>query len=479
MPANSSSKTYVSYSYLILAVLAMTYLIVRGASLAITFDEAWTIKDFVSLPFIEIINYTPCDANNHILNTLLIKLFFAIAPEYDFVARMPNLLAAVMGLFFAYKMTSRWLASWLGLSCFVVLFANPFLLDFLALARGYGLSIGMLLASLYYLFDVVEKPNLKGTALSTLFGALAVLSNFALLNYYVALLGVLVVLPILAKHSVSYLKWYGILLAITAVLAGISYEPIRKMRLANSLYYGGSDSFYEDTLSSLTHFSMYSKEASAGSWMVLNVFLILLLLGSLLAFWYKRTLCTPKNAILAIFIIATSSVVMQHVLLGTLFLQDRTALFFYPIVVLVFFFAVQDFADYWSAKVLAGIVTTAVVINCCWHANFYKTVSWEYDAHTSHILAKLNEISEQTGEPARLDFAFVFVSGIYHRLNQKKYTNIHLMRGGNDQEVNPNSDYYMYYTDPLNDANHQINQLPKDTFAYYPEEQVIVFKIRK
>jgi hypothetical protein len=67
--------------YLFLGFLVFIYILIRSININITYDEAWTLRDFVSLPFKQIFSFEPADANNHLLNTVLIKIllkFFLI-----------------------------------------------------------------------------------------------------------------------------------------------------------------------------------------------------------------------------------------------------------------------------------------------------------------------------------------------------------------------------------------------------------------
>ena len=88
----------------IVLFIVIKYLIynskIRAVVLGITYDEAWTINDFVHQRVINILNYTPCDANNHILNTLAIKLVYFLTGASTFTTRLPNVLAFIVYLYF-------------------------------------------------------------------------------------------------------------------------------------------------------------------------------------------------------------------------------------------------------------------------------------------------------------------------------------------------------------------------------------------
>jgi uncharacterized membrane protein len=169
---------HIKAGYIVFGLIAFCYIILRAIILGITYDEVWTINVFVQHSFMHILNYTPSDANNHIINTLLIKLFYAFGNKSLFVARLPNVLAFAMYLYFGYKLTYKYFSPLLGLSCFLLLLLNPFLLDFFSIARGYGLSLSFLLASIYFTLNYFFDRNSLNVWKALVFAALAVLSNF-------------------------------------------------------------------------------------------------------------------------------------------------------------------------------------------------------------------------------------------------------------------------------------------------------------
>src|SRR5690349_20945978 len=89
----------------LLSIFVFLYVLYRAVHVGITYDEAWTLKSFVPLGPMHIINYSPSDANNHILNTLLIKLFYFIEPTAIFFSRLPTVLAFILYLYSSYKIS--------------------------------------------------------------------------------------------------------------------------------------------------------------------------------------------------------------------------------------------------------------------------------------------------------------------------------------------------------------------------------------
>ena len=136
----------------IIAALAFTYVLVRAVVVGPTYDEVSTIPYFVPASVVRILN--PSDANNHLLNTLLIKLLFATGHQTLFHCKTADVVAFAAYLWFGYLIAKRVQGGTFCGAVVLLLVANPFLLDFFALARGYGIALGAQMASLYYVLSL-------------------------------------------------------------------------------------------------------------------------------------------------------------------------------------------------------------------------------------------------------------------------------------------------------------------------------------
>lgn len=175
-----------------LSVFFVIYEVLRAARVPFTPDEAGTFRKFVSTNVLAVFSFG--SANNHFLNTVLTKFFYGLAGSSELVLRLPNLLAYVVYLVSAFLLLERFVKNRiLVVSGFLLLNVNPYVLDFFSLSRGYGLSLGFLMAGLYFFFSFLEETasrdprGLRHLYLSLAALSLAVLSNFVLLNIYLSL----------------------------------------------------------------------------------------------------------------------------------------------------------------------------------------------------------------------------------------------------------------------------------------------------
>lgn len=125
------------------AVLLFLWIAARAAIQSITIDEADTYLTYVARPSP---SHWEAAANNHVLNSLLMRLSTAVFGVSALSARIPALLGAalyigaalVLARLIAADRTLRWFL-------LIALTANPFVMDHLVAARGYSLALAFLL----------------------------------------------------------------------------------------------------------------------------------------------------------------------------------------------------------------------------------------------------------------------------------------------------------------------------------------------
>jgi hypothetical protein len=181
-----------------ICVVLGAYVAARAMFVPLTYDEAASYLRYISLDLFSVFNFEV--ATNHFLNTLLTKLVSIIAGDSEFVLRIPSLLGYGMYLYFSVRIL-EWIPNRaFALAGLLLLNLNPYLLDYFALSRGYGLSLGLLMGSLFFLIRFVSRRSGSSGAfgqpsqlsLALAFACGAVLAGFSLLDAYLGILGVAV-----------------------------------------------------------------------------------------------------------------------------------------------------------------------------------------------------------------------------------------------------------------------------------------------
>ena len=129
-------------------VLVLTAVnVYRAATQSITTDEAFTFNSFVDTPVADAIRFY--DANNHVLYSLAERASVAVFGISEFSVRLPAVLGGALYLWAALRLCFYVFGeNWLALACLAVMGGNPFIMDYLSAARGYGMGLGLLLFAL-------------------------------------------------------------------------------------------------------------------------------------------------------------------------------------------------------------------------------------------------------------------------------------------------------------------------------------------
>jgi hypothetical protein len=121
----------------------------RAVHQSITIDEAYTFNRFLNGSWWNI--YLPYDANNHVLYSILAKLSVQLFGLSEFSLRLPSVISGFFLILGAYRVLALAKTSaavrWIALAAISL---HPLFLDFTIAARGYGLSLALMVWAVYF-----------------------------------------------------------------------------------------------------------------------------------------------------------------------------------------------------------------------------------------------------------------------------------------------------------------------------------------
>ncbi len=183
MPVTRSNQPHTAIRVSV-GLAAMVYVVTRAVYVPLTYDEAGTYTNYVSSQFVDLFDFAV--ATNHFANSVLARLSHALLGDAPWVLRLPNVLAGVAyvvcsGLF-VRSMPSRAV----GTAAFVLLVSNPYLLEYFALSRGYGLAVSALFGAFVCLarwceLEIPAPAAQRYLSTALWLGAFAVAANFSVL----------------------------------------------------------------------------------------------------------------------------------------------------------------------------------------------------------------------------------------------------------------------------------------------------------
>lgn len=432
-----------SHTLLILSILAFLYCAARVVGLSMTHDESATVLEFASRPFWKVVTNDPGRANNHILNTLLIQ-FFALFGNNKILVRLPNLLAGGLFLYFSYRLVLDIAAGWWEqLLAFALLVFNAYLLEFFSLARGYGLSLGFMMGSLYLAHRFLESRRLRPLAWSMALAVLACYSNLTMLTYFVALIAALNLALLLPFEQINWKHWAranGVLLFFSILLAALVFTPLRALLRDEELYYGGTRGVLPNTFTTLiqnylgweNYFGDNTKDL-----LLPPVFILLLLAVSrnLMEGARRRQFDSPVFFTSQLLLLAFGNF-LQYELLGTRYLIHRTALLYFPLMALAIFFLFKGAADWLKLALLL-----AVSLHFLSRANVKTVQEWWFERFTEDAFEYI-AAQQPRDSTIRMGSYWLFTPTLGYYKQSRGYPNI--IGPSLDFEV-PGTKYFDYY----------------------------------
>ena len=215
---------------LLIGVLAFN--VWKACNVPITTDEAMSYNEFASRDLQKF--FGSYDANHHVLHNFLCRYTVRWFGVSEFSMRLPSLLAGAFYLLLIYRFACRLFDGWLFLVAVALLAMNPFVLDYLSLARGYSMALAFWMLALYWAWT---RPGaLYRIALALAF---SVSSNLAFLFPALALLCVFIPVAI-AEGRRPFEIVEQLLLPACVVAILILVLPLSKAQPSD--FYYGSDS---------------------------------------------------------------------------------------------------------------------------------------------------------------------------------------------------------------------------------------------
>src|SRR5664280_91997 len=159
----------------------------RAMTQSVTPGEAWNYDRFIGPTWKEALAHF--DVNNHVLNTLLVRLSTSQFHLTELSLRLPSLLAGVLYLWVVFRMARRWFGDGLPfLAVIGLLTLNPLVVDALSEARGYGMALACWMWALDLLLESMGSFSVSKLNLSAMCLGLSVAASLAFAAPAIALL---------------------------------------------------------------------------------------------------------------------------------------------------------------------------------------------------------------------------------------------------------------------------------------------------
>lgn len=386
-----SRPGWLRFALYLSALFALVYVFIRARELSLTWDEAYTFFEYVRHPSWLPHDFNYMSANNHLLNTWLMKCSIFFFGEGELALRLPNVIAGGFFLFSLGRLLQKIFSnSWFAFAAFLLTGLNPYVLDFFSLARGYGISLAFLMTGLYRLAVYLDENDSLRQAVRVLsLFIFATLANLTMLHVLGAVTFVLLIDRLLKREDSSRVKKSIVIFLVPAIFVAALWPYLRRLDASGAFFFGKEIDSPFGTIQSLASSSAYGHTGLVPflSWffLVIPAFAILLLA--------LRPCSSAQRwsiALLAVLLLSFVTPVIQHYLLGNNFLSGRTGIFMLPLLALSLAATAQALPKF-AGNVLAGKMAVAGILLFVFSFNLHHTLDFREQADVKTMMLGLKQ----------------------------------------------------------------------------------------
>ncbi|MCC6364965.1 MAG: hypothetical protein IT165_15720 [Bryobacterales bacterium] len=421
------------------AAAALVVVVARAATQSITIDEADTFLSWVAPSSAS--HWAPA-SNNHLLNSMLMRLAVSLFGASQFTVRLPAIGGAILYTVASYclcRMIARTvMRQWILLACLVF---NPFILDYLVAARGYGLALGFLLCAIACTAHEDGASGNKWRAAASACLALSFAANFSF-----AFVDAAALLFLFLWTSSRGPRGTGVRLLTLAALPAMGVSLLfTASTLAHwpkgQLWFGASS--LGETFGGIVESSFYQLNPHLANPWVFRILQLcrpaVLPLFGVLCLWqigliarnirifadpHIRRLAVFGGVAAAIFVTALSMHWLAFRLFHLLLPKERTAIFFVPLFTLMAAIAVEMTTPGVAGRCTrAGLIAvmgfTASYFLFCLRLSYFK--EWKWDAEVNQVYPVLSYYNHTYGvQDVGTSWMYVAALNFYRTLSGRE-----------------------------------------------------------
>lgn len=466
-----------------MALAIIVFLVLRAFLIDVTHDEAYTFYNLKTLWWVEVL----CTGNTHWLNFLAMKCASLLSIEHIFALRWLSLLSACVYVVIAYKYALSAKNQLVSILIFCIIVLNPYLLDYLFLARGYASGIALQALSLLFYHYAINKHHHKWLYATLISGGLSALANYNFYYYFVALC--VVVFITLFKELKYQLLKHRIFYFFLFVSCSISVFVIKALdfitKCSNDIGNYGGDDFLNSIVGSVVRGFVYkdlSFSEPIHTLLYLGVFIAICSLICIACIKYKQEQLSTGFTAALILMIMLVLVVFNKKVLGVLYPIDRTTLvFFVPLFLLLTNYLIKWNPLTIGFKFFIVILIMAIVFNFIKSINVSSPLDYPEQANAKSCFDELADLkAKKVGIAPELYGVF---RNYYQKTNNYYYDFIGesintSIPSGTDVEANKLADYdYLILFPPYNLSYYKNNKVKFIPVTFHSKTKTLIVKV--
>ncbi len=481
--ANASPSVALPVILASAATALWCYAFAKAGLASITHDEASTYFHHLRSDFFTCLYSPDCwkSANNHLLNTLLWQQTIKWLGPTELGMRLPNLAGYLLYLagsaFMVLRLTRRLLP---GLAAFALLNFNPYLIDFFALARGYGLCAGLVLSGIAFWFAWWHNRQTAHLIFCCLALVAAILANFVALNVFVAIGGA-TFLFMLVEDRRSLLRVSAVFGGTAVILALVLHRPIRFLRQGGEFQYGAGSLW--ESLESMIKNPLYGNAYLGDATVPVLSGMAYMIFAAIMVFAFLRLRnrgLAASGIFLAAaglaFLLSVAAMVAQHHLLGSVYLVNRTAVPLMPLMSAVFavgllvITARSERKPRWEMPVSVLLLFT-LTWNLVRAADVRYYREWWYDQNTKDVMLYVEDLGASRQKNVSMGTSWLFYPAAeFYRVTIPLQ---HIYPLPTNEDIRPDSGFDYYY---LEDSKVELLGEAYEREKYFPWGRILMRK---
>ena len=472
------------YLFILLGCLITVYLLLRTYFVDITDDEAWSFYNVKKFWYVEAL----CSGNTHWFNFAAIKVALLLGLEQVWQIRWLSVLSGIMFLYLGYKWVKTLDGLALKLFAFSFLFLNPYLLEYLTLARGYSSALCFMVFSLIFLFKSLKENEKRSFAFySLVFAGCSAIANFGFFYFFLSF-GAIYFYRFHFKNGIAFIKTKSFYVDLFYAI-GISALVLRALlfikECSNDIgSFGGGDltssvfcNFIETLIYNNFHLSNIIRD-TLGIGLFAFIFTAALF-GIIRYKKHKDNLYFYSSLILLILLALT---VFNKWVFNILYPTERTALMFYPLmtIILVGFLKNMIVTKAFYQKIILYLISLILIINFCFSLNLKTGYDHPFCKDSKSYFDYLNTLNpKKIGMP--LELYCVFVK--YYQITGCEFEGESINTVGYDHpyiKKNRLEDFeYLLLFYPYNLSYYKGTPIKLTKIKLFPDSKTMVVKVEK
>jgi len=286
------------------------------------------------------------DANNHILNSVLAWICSQLFGTSPAILRLPNFLFFPVYFYYSYKISQLITERFVRFLVFLGLVMTHHLFDFFGLCRGYGISMGLLMAACYLLVQYFGDHKLKHLAIALICSFFMVWANLSLLGTAYIFLALLTLNVLIQKTTLKQKTWLLIILFIGfALVLGYSTWYALHLQKIGKLYLGKNEGGFVG----VTVLSLFNILFRTKSMMLFHVAALLsavIAAGLVMQFQekgFRAYLENPRQLFAHLLFGNVLLIFFCHWIFGVVYPQERATLYLFPMLLIAVGYTVDYF----------------------------------------------------------------------------------------------------------------------------------------